>query len=324
MSLPVIDLGDLRSGRPGEVDAVVEAIRAANREAGFFYVANHGVTDAQITQALTAGRRFFALPDDEKRAIEVDGRHRGYLGFGGAKMDGAAAPDLKESFVYGVERPVPDDEGPGDEGPGYGGAARLVGPNRWPAAVPELGPATYALFLSVLDAGRRLLSGIALALGLPREFFTPHLEHPLARGSLIHYPPQPEDPVPGQLGVDAHTDFGLVTLLWQDPVGGLQVDTAGGWVAVPPLPGTLVVNIGDLLARWSNDRLTSNPHRVVNSPTEDRYSMAFFLDPAYDTVVDPRDVAAPDEAVHYPPVVAGEHIGGRFESAFAYRKVGRP
>jgi isopenicillin N synthase-like dioxygenase len=121
--------------------------------------------------------------------------------------------------------------------------------------------------------------------------------------------------------VGAHTDYGLLTVLWQDEVGGLQVRHKDEWLAVPPLPDALVINSGDLLARWSNDRLTSTYHRVLSSKARDRYSMAVFVDPSFDTVVDPRDCRLPNgEEPRYEPVIAGHHIAARFDSSFAYRK----
>jgi isopenicillin N synthase-like dioxygenase len=313
MNLPLIDLGALRSDRGDVVQGVAHDIGAASEDVGFFYVVNHGVTDTQIGDALAAAKAFFALPVEQKQGIAVDRRHRGYLGFGGARMDDAELPDLKETFVYGVERPLPT---------GHDGSLGLVGPNHWPSEVPELERALYSFFQAVISAGRQLLVGIALALDLPGDFFVSKVEDPLARGSVIHYPRRSASGSPAQFGVGAHTDYGLVTLLWQDEVGGLEVETTGGrWVSAPPVAGTLVVNVGDLLARWSNDRLKSNPHRVVNHGEADRYSMAVFLDPAFDTVVDPRHCGLdPEVAPLYEPLVAGEHIARRFESAFAYRQ----
>jgi isopenicillin N synthase-like dioxygenase len=307
-ALPVVDLRDLRSGRTGDV---VAAIRSATGDAGFFYVANHGVDEHLIVAAVLGAKRFFCLPTEEKETVRVDARHRGYLGFGGAKMAGAQSPDLKESFVYGVERAVPE-SGPGSS---------LVGPNQWPASVPEFRQNVYSYFLAVIEAGRTVLSGAALALGLAPDFFEPHLVEPLARGSLIHYPPKPRVEAGASLGVGAHTDYGLITLLWQDDVGGLEVQRDSGWLSVPPLPGTFVINVGDLLARWSNDRFASTNHRVVSNGDNDRYSMAVFLDPSFDTVVDPSDgLLAEGEEARYGAVTVGDHIAARFDSSFSYRK----
>ncbi|HXW78734.1 MAG TPA: 2OG-Fe(II) oxygenase family protein [Acidimicrobiales bacterium] len=310
-SLPVIDLEDLRSGRTRDV---VPAIRAAICDYGFFYVVNHGVQEGLIVGAAEAARSFFALPDGEKEKVHVDGRHRGYLGFGGSRMLEAKSADRKESFVYGIEHAAPED----------GAASLLVGPNQWPASVPGFQAHVYSFFLAAIAVGKTVLSGAALALGLSPGFFEPRLTDPLARGSLIHYPPGPAGEHagrPANLGVGAHTDYGLITVLWQDQVGGLQVRHEEHWLSVPPLPQALVINSGDLLARWSNDRLASAYHRVVSNEIKDRYSMAVFVDPSFETVVDPRDCGLADgEEPHYEAVAVGEHIAARFDSSFAYRK----
>jgi isopenicillin N synthase-like dioxygenase len=309
-ALPVIDLAALRGDPDGPV---IDQLRRAGEAWGFYYVVNHGIGDATITRALRAAQRFFVLPLADKERISVDARHRGYLGFGASQMDDAEFVDLKESFVYGVEHAVPVDDG---------ARAQLVGPNQWPLDVPELGPAVMAFFDAMITTGRALLEGIAISLGLPSSFFVSRLADPLARGSVIHYPAATARADRGQLGVGPHTDYGLLTLLWQDEVGGLQVQTPEGeWIDAPPAPGSLLVNTGDLLARWTNDRLRSNRHRVVSSGQSDRYSMAVFIDPSYEVVVDPRegDVRA-GERPRYEPVVTGEHVAKRFASSFSYRR----
>ena len=144
----------------------------------------------------------------------------------------------------------------------------------------------------------------------------------LARGSIIYYPPQPPDLGASQFGVSAHTDYGCLTILSQDSNGGLQVrNRAGEWIAAPPIPGTFVINIGDLLARWTNDVFTSTPHRVINASGRPRYSIAVFFDPDYDTPIEALPACVkPGTAPAYPPVSCGDYIVGRFDKAFAYRK----
>ena len=314
--IPLIDIAGLGRGDAAADQAVAEAICRAAREVGFFYVTNHGVPAATIERAIDAAQRFFALPETVKQRVPVDARHRGFLGLGGAKMYSGAKADLKESFVWGLELATDD--------PDVRPERSLMGPNQWPADLPALQGALYGYYEHVLACGRRLLGAFALGLGLPPEFFVAGFTKPLARASVVHYPPQPPDLADDQFGVGPHTDYGFITILWQDTVGGLEVlNTARRWVPAPPVPNSFVINIGDLLARWSNDRFASTPHRVVNRSGRERYSMPVFFDPNWDTVIDPRACNLPaGEPARYAPVGAGDHIRGRFDRAFAYRGKG--
>jgi isopenicillin N synthase-like dioxygenase len=311
--VPLIDIGGLRSGLPGAAQKVADEICRASTEVGFFYVTNHGVAQGTIDRAISAAKTFFALPDDTKAKVPVNTRHRGFLGIGGAKMYSGAAPDLKESFVWGLELAEND--------PDVRPERTLLGPNQWPAFMPELQAALYGYYEPALECGRDLLRAFALGLGLSETFFVERFGKPMARGSVIHYPPQPSQSEKGQFGVGPHTDYGFITILWQDDVGGLEVLNADRqWVSAPPIPGSFVVNVGDLLARWSNDRFASTPHRVVNRSGRERYSMPIFFDPSWEATVDPKDCGLPPGMEpHYAPVIAGEHIRGRFDRAFNYR-----
>jgi isopenicillin N synthase-like dioxygenase len=171
-----------------------------------------------------------------------------------------------------------------------------------------------------MDCGRRLLRGFAASLGLAPDFFAPRFAKPLARCSLIYYPPQPPESGSEQFGVAPHTDYGGLTLLSQDDTGGLQVRARSGeWMTAVPIPDTFVVNIGDLMARWTNDRFVSTPHRVVNASGRARYSVGVFFDPAFDTMIDPGELRPPGKPLH-PPVTCGDYIVGRLDKAFSYRR----
>ncbi len=315
-AIPLIDLHDLRSDETGALERAAGGIDRASREVGFFYVTGHGVNTSAATHLLGSARRFFALPPREKQALAVDARHRGYVAPGGARMYAKVRPDLKESFVWGLELPADD--------PAITPERTLMGPNRWPTEVPGLREAVSAYFAAALGVGRDLARAFAVALDQPEDFFTRHFTRPLARGAVIHYPPQPPETGTDQFGVGPHTDYGFLTILWQDEVGGLEVlNAAGEWVAAPPVQGSFVVNVGDLLARWSNDRFASTPHRVINRSGRERYSIPVFYDPDWETVIDPAEVTGRSAGpAKYPPVVAGEHIRARFDRAFAHRGKG--
>jgi len=309
-TLPVIDLAPLAEGEAGEA-RVAAAIHAACTGPGFFYVANHGGPQPVIDAAVAAARAFFHLPAEVKARTRANMVHRGWHAAGGAVMKGAKKPDLKEFFSMGLDLAA--------DHPAVLAGEKLRGPNQWPEAMPALRPAMEAYFAAIGETGARLVRAVAVSLGLPRGFFAPHYRLPLQRTQAIFYPPQP----PGddeQFGLAAHTDFGCITLLWQDDSGGLEVRErqGGAWIPAPPLPGTLVVNVGDLLGRWSNDRFASTPHRVRNLSGHERMSIATFYDPDFDAPIDPRALGASDPI--YPPTTAGAHILGCFDAAFAYRK----
>jgi isopenicillin N synthase-like dioxygenase len=313
-AIPVIDVSAVR-GAAGEaaLAAAGHALLRASQEIGFFYIAGHGVPQAAIDRAVAAARAFFARPLAEKQRVAVNERHRGFLRQGGAVMRDDVKPDLKESFNWAFEVP--------EGSPLMRPDRPLIGPNTWPDDMPELRRAFYGYYEEVIACARDLLRAFALALDLPADFFADKFDCPLARGSAIYYPPQPPGLGEAQFGVGPHSDYGCLTLLWQDDSGGLQVQgRSGAWVMAHPLPGTFVCNVGDLLARWSNDRFVSTPHRVINASGRERFSLPVFFDPNPETVIDPADLLAPGEAVHYPPTTAGAHVLARFNAAFSYRR----
>ena len=299
--IPVIDMATALDGSPeGERRVATEFLRAAT-EVGFFYVKNHGVPWHLVEQAREAARGFFALPLEKKSEVGINANHRGFLRVGEAKMADYAQPDLKESFVWGLEVP------PGDPA--------------MTAFMPELKQAAYPYFEATLDCGRLLLNIFAVSMELPRDTFTRHWRRSITRGAFVYYPPQPPEMGTEQFGVAPHTDYGCLTVLCQDDVGGLEVQTkAGEWVAATPIEGTFLVNVGDLLTRWTNDGFASTPHRVVNKGGRERYSLVMAVDPDFDTLVDPAVVCRDGESPHYSPVRCGDYIQQRFDKAFAYRK----
>jgi len=308
-------MGPLAGGDRAALAAVGQALLDAARSVGFFYVRNHGVPQPLIERAYGLSRRFFGLPDEAKQRVRINAIHRGFLAIGGARMYETARVDLKESFIWGPEL--------GHDDPDVAAGKPLMGPNQWPAELPELASALTEYSGAAMACARSLLRGFAVSLGLDADFFRERFAKPLARCSLIYYPPQPADSGNDQFGVAPHTDYGGLTLLNQDDTGGLQVRARSGeWVTAVPIPGTFVVNVGDLMARWTNDRFVSTPHRVVNSSKRARYSMALFFDPAFDTVIDPRDLR-PEGAALHPPVTCGDYIVSRFIKAFTYRQPGQ-
>ncbi len=309
--IPVIDVEALLGGSGAQVAAVGRQMREAAERIGFFYVRGHGVPSALIREVDATARRFFASPLEQKLRVEPIDRHRGYLKMGEAKMYEKARPDLKESFIWGIDV--------GEDDPDYQAGNPMMGPNRWPDWMPEMRPVLNAYLDAAHECARRLLRALAVSLDAPEDTFTRKFAKPISRGTLVWYPPQPVDADARQYGVAPHTDYGVITLLHQDPVGGLQVATRRGeWVMAHPIPDTLVINSGDLMGRWSNDTFRSNPHRVINSSGRERLSIAVFVDPDYDTPIIP--VTAPGAEPRYTEVSCGEYILGRFNKSFEYRK----
>lgn len=307
-AVPLIDIAPLRDGT-GAL-AVARQLHAASQGLGFIYVTGHGIPDRAIEDARSRAFDFFRSDPAAKETVRVSARHRGWIARGGAKMQDGAKPDLKESFVWGWQ----DDAGrtPEDHD--------LRGPNRWPAFLPALEPAAMSYFDAAQAVACDLMRGFALGLGLAPEFFLRTSDRPLSRASFVYYPAQPPDLGPDQFGVGPHTDFGVLTVLCQDEVGGLQVrDVNGDWVQAPPIPGSLVVNVADLLARWTAGAYKSTPHRVVNSSGRERLSLVLAWDPNPETIIDARDVFGRDVAGAGTPITCGDYLIERFGRAFGYR-----
>ena len=307
--VPVIDIGPLRDG--SAPTAVGRRLAWAATEVGFIYVENHAVPPFLIEDARHAGLEFFRMPEEAKLAAATNEFHHGWLRPGSTKMYDDARPDIKESFNWGVER----------DGDGVRPSNPLLGPNVWPPGMPSLRSAVYPFFEAASACAEHLLRGFALGAGLPPEHFIRHRDWPLSRGSLQYYPPPPPDAGKDRFGVAPHTDFGVLTVLCQDEVGGLQIRRPSGeWAEVPPIPGTFVVNVGDLLERWSRRRYRSTPHRVINSSGRERLSLVLAYDPDFETLIDPATFPARGEDEDDPPITCGDYLLWRFGKAFSYRQ----
>ena len=306
--VPVIDLAPARLGGDAERRQVAAAIDGACRDIGFFAITGHGVPDALVTRLRRVAHEFFELPMSEKLASRhpVAGTNRGYHPVGGEALskanDAAAPPDLKEFFHVG-----PVDVG-GDAYYTSAGGRPHFAPNIWPSRPPEFERAATDYYRVMSDLISFLMRLAALALDVDERFFDEKVDRSIGTMRLNYYPAQGVAPQPGQLRASAHTDYGGFTILsGEDVPGGLQVRTRGGdWVDVPTSPTSFVVNIGDLLMRWTNDRWLSNLHRVVNPPPASgaRLSIAFFNHPNYDVLIECLPSQGP---ARHPPVRSGEY-----------------
>jgi len=310
--IPIIDFSGFQAGNEKDSLAVAQQIRNAAKEVGFFYIRNHGISESVIQKAHQAAKLFFSQPSASKRNLKINSNHHGFLSVGEAQMESAEKIDLKESFVWGLDLP--------DEHPSVTSDNPFLGRNQWPKENPEFRESVYPFFLGGIECGKMLMRAFAMSIGIDPEEFIRNVNEPIARSSIIYYPPQSRDMGQAQFGVAPHTDYGCLTLLWQDQVGGLEVQTnAGEWVTAHPIEGTIVVNVGDLLTRWTNNTFRSTPHRVINRKECERYSMVIAWDPNFETLIDPSIACSEGEAPLYPPVECGEYVLSRFDASFSYR-----
>jgi len=197
----------------------------------------------------------------------------------------------------------------------------LHGPNLWPD-LPGWRAVMEAYYAEMEALGRMLLQAFAVALGMGETFFDDWLEAPMTTLGPLHYPPQTGHITEAQIGAGAHTDYGCLTMLAQDDAGGLQVRNAAGlWIDAPPVPGSFVVNIGDMMERWTNGVFTSTLHRVINISGRERFSLPFFFDPDFSAPVECLETClAPGATPKYPPTTAGKHLLDMINASFAYHK----
>jgi isopenicillin N synthase-like dioxygenase len=318
-TLPIIDVDDLGSPDIAARTHVAAALREACSTHGFFYIRNHGVPEPLVAAVSAEAERFFALPAHEKAAIDKakSSANRGYEPLSGQTLEAGAPPDLKEGFYIGPEIAADD--------PRILAGKFNQGPNQWPVGLPDFRPTMERYFSAMLALGTRLMGGLALSLDLAEDHFAAFCREPIATLRLLHYPPQPANAAPGQKGAGAHTDFGGLTLLRQDDVGGLQVwdQASGGWIHADPVPGTYVVNLGDMIARWTNDRYRSTLHRVVNASGRERYSIPFFFVGNPDHAVSCLPTClSPGETPKYPPTTVEAHLREMYRRTYGPVKAG--
>jgi isopenicillin N synthase-like dioxygenase len=294
-------------------DALARQLDAAFSDIGFCYFADIGVDPAVVEGVFEASRRFHAQPRAAKDAIAMNRFHRGYMAPKSSIIETSTVarvtrPNDSESFMLMHEVP------PGD--PRYG--RPLDGPNLWPD-LPGFRAPILAYERAMHDFCQRLLRPLALALGLPRDWFQPFFRQPTTFLRLLHYPPHAQDAPADAFGSAPHTDYGFITLLCQDERGGLEVRRKDGtWLAAPPVSGTWVVNVADMLSRWTNGRWQSTPHRVKNLSGGDRYSCPYFFDMSLDSVVEVLPTAT--EPAKFPAVRYGDYLIERLDRNYAYRK----
>jgi len=314
--IPIIDFGPMLGTDEAAKQEVAAQLRQAGTEVGFFYVKNHGVKEAVIRAVFETGPAFFALPLEEKMKthVKLSGNNSGFTPSLEENVNPAAKGDVHEAYDIALELAADD--------PALAAGKGLYAANIWPEAMPEFRKAMLDYQAEMLKLGRGLFRAFAIALDQPADFFEPHITLPTCAQRIVYYPSQEGVIDENQIGIGAHSDYECFTILAQHEVAALQVlNTAGEWIAAPPIPGTFVVNIGDTMARWSNDVFASTIHRVINKTGRARYSIPFFLGVNYDTVIDalPGCVTAARPR-KYEPVIAGDYVQQRLDATYGYRK----
>jgi isopenicillin N synthase-like dioxygenase len=313
--IPIIDLAQVTEGSAHDRRAVAEQIDRACRDVGFFTVIGHGVRDDTIEGLRREAVAFFDLPLDDRLAVAMPepGYPYGYSPIEAEALNrsigGEAAPDAKETFNIGPidapPRPLEEMDDPDERA--------VYSPNLWPAALPSLRPAAERYYREMSRLSRHLMEGFALALEFPGDTFEPLIDRHASALRLAHYPALDDAGLAAdRFRAGAHTDYGTLTVLWTDGEPGLQVLTDSGWIDVEPVDDGLIVNLGDLLARWTNDRWRSTMHRVVAGDGGRRLSIPFFHNANWDARIE--CIVGPDELARYPPTTAGRHLMEKFRS----------
>lgn len=314
-TIPVIDISPFRQGTAAQQVQVAQAVDHACRQIGFLVITGHGISPELIKRMRRISYQFFALPPTVKLQYKMPpDRYRGYTPLGSEalsySLDKVSLPDLKESFSIGPVD-VPEDEY--HRGPQAG---NFFASNRWPTEIPAMEAIWSEYYRAMQDLAGELMQIFAVGLGLEPSFFDDKIDRHITNFSVIRYPVQTETPRLGQLRAGAHSDYGSLTIVHRDQApGGLQVYTqAGDWIDVPYVPDSFVINLGDLMSEWTNDRWRSTLHRVMNPPVEkaeasERMSMLFFHQPNYDAVIRVLDTCCgPEDPPKYGQTTSGEHV----------------
>lgn len=321
-SIPLIDVGQMLHDQSlAAQERVAAQIYDACTSVGFFYLSGHGVSPEVIADAFEANRRFHARPLDEKLALKQNQWHRGYQAFASSKLvsserfEAARTPNQMESFF--VRHEVAPDHPDFERKP-------LQGPNRWPDD-PWFIEVVRRYDTATRELGLALLPAFAIAVGEAPDFFTHLFAPPATALRLIHYPPAPKTRTDDLFGIHPHTDYGFLTILAQDDVGGLQVRTVDGdWIDAPYRPECFILNIGDILARWTSGSFNSTPHRVINkSDQRSRYSIGMFFDPNLETVVEPLPRFADIKEDPATPIRYGDYFTMRLDANYPDRVEGQ-
>jgi isopenicillin N synthase-like dioxygenase len=311
--IPILDLSPLHSDDVDAIRILAQAFRETYATTGFGYIKGHGIPQSLIDAAFSASAAFHGLPQSEKMKIALDQNHRGFIPINtstdvNSKLADVKRPNQSESFMMMREDGKIDPN------------AFLSGPTQWPN-LDGFREAITAYHDALTKLSRQLVGLVELALDAPASALSPAFETPTTWLRLLHYPTT--DPMDGDdlFGSAPHTDFGFLTILAQDNIGGLQVQTpAGHWIDAPKIEGTFVVNVGDMLHRWSNGILKSTPHRVINRSGKARYSCPFFFDPHVSANIAPLKNCQAGEGPMFEPINFGDFLRSELTASYDAHK----
>lgn len=313
--IPIIDFGPFLNGSAAERAAVAAKIGKACEEVGFFYLANHGIPQELIDATFGVSKEFYAQPFAGRMQSAATLEHwRGYVP-SKLEAEGGTVGGAIETYRFMLDL-APDD-------PDVVAGKPLHLPNRWPQGLPAFKPTVEAYFDAVMNLSKQLRAAFAMALGLPEDYFEPYYRKPVVQLSLLHYrPPASLDEKDIEIGAGEHRDTGAFTLLMQDDTGGLEVERKDGvWIGAPPVKGAYVINIGNVMMKWTNGRFVSTPHRVVNRALKARYSIPFFANPDYDVTIAPiAEILKDGETAQFEPFENGPYMRDFYEMGMAYLK----
>jgi isopenicillin N synthase-like dioxygenase len=321
--LPIIDLSAARGNDSAAKRELADQLDRAFSSSGFCYITNYGVAQSVINDAFTEAAKFFHAPVEEKLKLvpTAETMFRGWLSDTRKYRtffdfdSGAPTADTKNQSVGGKENYVF-----GAENPRRTLASSTTGwpsgPNPWPQDLPAFSAKSYTFFEEMQKVGADILSMLAIAMGVEETFFRQRYgkDEDTSSGVYAYYPSlTPAEVNAGKQSLPGHCDFSCLSLVVQHGVGGLQVQERGSeaWVDAPPLPGTIVANVGDLLARWSNDRYVSSLHRVMNTAGRERFSFILGYNPKATATIDPRELRVSDKDCRHAPILAGKYMWAR-------------
>ena len=319
--IPVLDVAPFLAGSPGARESLAARFARVCDDTGFLVIANHGIDPALLDGAFAAAAAFFDLPEERKLALKVGDLNIGYLPYGAqivrtSTVNRNTQPNLSESFYIVTDL--------ADDDPRIVAGNDLYGLNHWPLEIPAFKAATMAYFAAMRPLAHAMVSVVASSLGLPPDYFEPDFQEPTCTLRLIRYPPH-DTAADNQFGFAPHIDTSFLTLLAQSALPGLEVRTReGDWIRPPAIPGTFVVNTGEMLSRYANDRYRPTPHRVINANNALRHAIPFFHGPGLEAVIQPVPTCVgPDNPARYAPLLYADHRRNLNLTNFDHRRQAR-